>query len=65
MHLNELLKGDVIERPLPSEDATGWVSNMVIENKKWDTSKIRLTLDTWMMGDFILWTHFHIPTYEQ
>ena len=53
MHLNELLEG-IIEGPVPSEDATGWVSNMVIESKKWDPSKIRLTLDTRMMGDFIL-----------
>ena len=65
MHLNKLLKGDVIERPLPSEDATGWVSNMVIESKKWDPSKIRLTLDTLMMDDFILQTHFPIQTSEQ
>ena len=54
MHLNKLLKGDVIERPLPSEDASGWASIMVIESKKWDPSNIRLTLDTRMMGDFIL-----------
>ena len=29
MHLNELLDADVIKRPLPSENATNWVSNMV------------------------------------
>ena len=44
MHLNKLLKGDVIEGPLPSEDDTDWVSNMVIESKKWDPSKIRLKM---------------------
>ena len=38
---------------------------MVIESKKWDPSKIRLTLDTRMMGDFILQTHFPILTSEQ
>ena len=52
--LKELLKGDIIEGPLPLEDATGWVSNVVIESKKWDSRKIRLTLVTRMIGDFIL-----------
>ena len=46
MHLKEFLDADVIEGPLPLEDATGWVSNMVIESKNLDPSKIRLTLDT-------------------
>ena len=64
-HQEELLKGDVIEEPLSSEDATGWVSNMVIESKKWDPSKIRLMLDTQMMDDFIFQTHFPIPTSEK
>ena len=29
-HLEELLKYDVIEGPLESKDATGWVSNVVL-----------------------------------
>ena len=32
-HLDELVQGGVIEGPLGSEYATGWVSNMVIEAK--------------------------------
>ena len=48
-HLEELVAGDVIEGPLDSEFAVGWVSNMSIEAKKWDPSRIRLTLDTRMM----------------
>ena len=52
-HLDELVKGDVIEGPLGSEFAVGWVLNMVIESKKWDPSRIRLTLDTRRMGDLI------------
>ena len=38
---------------------------MVIEAKKWDPTKIRLTLDTRLMGDSIKQTHFPIPTPEQ
>ena len=30
LHLNELLVVDVIDGPLSSEDAVGWVSNVVI-----------------------------------
>ena len=65
MHLKELLDADVIEGPLPLEDATGLMSNMVIESKKWNPSKIRLTLDIRMMGAFILQTHYPIPTSKQ
>ena len=64
-HLEELKEEGVIEGPLGSEHATGWVSNMVIEAKKWDPSKIRVTLDTRLMGDSILKTHFPMPTPEQ
>ena len=34
MQLKDLLEADVMEGPLPSEDATGGVSNMVIESNK-------------------------------
>ena len=64
-HLDELVEGGVIEGPLGSEYATGWVSNMVIVAKKWDPSKIRVTLDTRLMADSIMQTHFPIPTPEQ
>ena len=52
-HLEELVEGDVIEGPLGSEFAAGWVSNMVIESKKWDPLKIKIMLNTRMMGDLI------------
>ena len=61
--LNELLDAVVIVGPLLSEDAMGWISKMVTESKIWDP-KIRLTLDTRMMGDFILQTNLSIPTSE-
>ena len=49
-HLQELVLEGVIEGPLPSDHAVGWVSNMVIESKCWDPSNIALTLDTRHMG---------------
>ena len=64
-HLQELLESDVIEGPLGSEHATGWVSNMVIMGKAWDTSKMRMNLDTRLMADNVKQTHFPIPTSEQ
>ena len=64
-HLEELLQGDVIEGPLGSEHATGWVSNVVITGKAWDKDRIRMNLDTRLMADNVKQTHFPIPTCEQ
>ena len=52
-HLEELLKYDVIEGPLESKDATGWVSNVVLTKKSWDSTKIRMNLDMRSMGDTV------------
>ena len=41
------------------------VHNMVIDSKKWDPSKIHLTLDTRMMGNSNKQVHFPIPNSEQ
>ena len=64
-HLKELLDGDVIEGPLGSEHATGWVSNVVITGKAWDKDRIRMNLDTRLMANNVRQTHFPIPTCEQ
>ena len=64
-HLDELLQNDVIEGPLGSEHATGWVSNVVITGKGWDPNAIRVNLDTRLMEETVLPTHFPIPTSEQ
>ena len=64
-HLEELLKYDVIEGPLESKDAMGWVSNVVLTKKSWDSTKIRMNLDMRSMGDTVLQTHFPIPTADQ
>ena len=42
-HIEMLLKEGVIEGPLGTEEATeGWVHNVVITTKGWDSSKIRM-----------------------
>ena len=64
-HLDELLAADVIEGPLGSEHANGWVSNIVITAKGWDKSRIRMNLDTRLMADNVRQAHFPIPTSEQ
>ena len=61
-YLNEQFAANVIEDPLSSEDAVGWVSNVVIVSKKWDPTKIHLTLDTRQMNEIIKQTHYPIPT---
>jgi hypothetical protein len=72
-HLDELLEAKVIEGPLGSEHATGWVSNVVITAKKYDASggkeedrsKIRVNLDMRLMEQAVKMVHFPIPTAEQ
>ena len=72
-HLDELLEADVIEGPLGSEHATGWVSNVVITAKKYDASggkeedksKIRVNLDMRQMEQAVKMVHFPIPTCDQ
>ena len=64
-HLDELLSNDVIEGPLGSEHATGWISNIVITGKGWDPNAIRVNLDTMLMTENVLATHFPIPTPDQ
>lgn len=65
---------DVIEGPLGSEHATGWVSNVVIQAKNYELgdesveagkSNIRVTLDTRLMNDAVKTVHFPIPTSEE
>ena len=65
-HIEMLLKEGVIEGPLGTEEATeGWVHNVVITAKGWDSSKIRMNLDTKQMADAVKNVHFPIPTPEQ
>ena len=61
-HLEELEQAGVITGPLGPEYAKGWVSNVVICGKKWDSSKIRVNLDTRHMAAAVKSSHFPIPT---
>ena len=65
-HIELLLKEEVIEGPLGSEEASqGWVHNVVITLKGWDDTKIRMNLDTRPMAEAVQTVHFPIPTSEQ
>ena len=65
-HIDLLLKEGVIEGPLGSEEASkGWVHNVVITLKGWDSTKIRMNLDTRPMAEAVKTVHFPIPTPEQ
>ena len=61
-HLDELCANGVISGPLDSEEATGWISNIVITGKKWDSSKIRVNLDLRDMEEAVRPSHFPMPT---
>ena len=61
-HIDELAKAGVIEGPLESKDATGWVCNPVITHKKWSDTKIRMNLDLRSMKNVVKTTHFPMPT---
>ena len=63
--LDEFLEEGVIEGPLESEQARGWVHNIVLTKKKWDDKAIRLNIDTRAMEKFADVPHFPIPTAEQ
>jgi len=53
-----MIRDDIIEGPLNDEEPGTYLSNLVT-NKKWDTSKIRVTLDCQHQ------THEPIPTTEE
>ena len=63
--LDEFVREGVLEGPLESEHARGWVHNVVLTKKKWDERAIRLNLDTRAMEKYADVTHFPIPTPEQ
>ena len=64
-HIKELEEAGVVTGPLGSEYARGWVSNPVIQGKKWDPTKIRVTLDTRNMAEAVVSTKFPIPTCQE
>ena len=64
-HIQELSSAGVVEGPLESKDATGWVCNPVITHKKWSDTKIRMNLDLRSMKNAVKTTHFPMPTSAQ
>ena len=64
-HLEELAAGGVVVGPLESKDATGWVSNPVITDKRWSNTQIRVNLDLRHMKDAVQTSHFPMPTPSQ
>ena len=63
--LDEFMQEGVLEGPLESEHARGWVHNAVLTKKKWDERAIRLNIETRAMEKYVDVTHFPIPTPEQ
>ena len=63
--LEMFVREGVLEGPLESEHARGWVHNVVLTKKKWNEKAIRLNIDTRAMEKYVDVTHFPIPTPEQ
>ena len=51
--------------PLESKDATGWVSNPVITDKRGSNTQIRVNLDLRHIKDAVQTSHFLMPTPSQ
>jgi len=60
-----MLKEDIIEGPLETEEPGSYLSNLVITEKKWDPNRIRITLDCQQVNKDIFKTHEPIPTTEE
>ena len=56
---------DLIEGPLPARECKGWLSNMVVTKKKWDSEEVRINIDTKRMNSSLVPTKIPIPTPEQ
>ena len=60
--IQDLLKYDLIEGPLPANRVKGWVHNPVITDKKWSKEEIRLNIETKLMNEWVEPTKYPIPT---
>ena len=63
--LKEMKEHDLIEGPLPARECKGWLSNMVVTKKKWDSEEVRINIDTKRMNSALVPTKIPIPTPEQ
>ena len=59
------IKEGVIEGTLGADKTPGWVHNVVLTGKKWDSKAIRLNLDTRMMKKVEVPPQYPIPTPKQ
>ena len=64
-NLDNFVEEGILEGPLGPEHGTGWLHNIVIAAKKWDPSKIRITLDTRALNKVLQKGEYPIPTAEQ
>ena len=63
--LKQMVEDNVITGPLDSVEPDSYISNLVITTKKWDPSKIRVTLDCQAVNEDIYPSYEPIPTIEQ
>ena len=63
--LEGLLKDGIISGPIPVNEANGWIHNLVITDKSWDSNEIRITIDTKLMNDHVIKPKVPIPTPEE
>ena len=64
-NLDNFVKEGILEGPLGPEHGTGWLYNVVITTKRWDPSKIRVTLDTRALNKVLEKGEYPIPSAEQ
>ena len=61
-NVKEMLEHGVIEGPLSAEEAGGWLHNVVITDKSWNSEEVRINIDMKLMNK---WVKYPIPTLEE
>ena len=59
------MKNNLVEGPQEDKDAKGWLHNIVIMDKAWDSDEIRLNIDTKLMNKWVVKIKYSIPTPEE
>ena len=60
--LQYLKDNGLIEGPLPPGECKGWLTNMVITKKAWNSDEVRINIDTKRMNDQVVPTKMPIPS---
>ena len=63
--LRYMLENDLIEGPLLPEECKGWIHNLVVTKKSWDSKEVRINVDMKRMNDYIVKTSVPIPTTKE